>query len=136
NPAVKPRGTPPVAVRSGACSGRRSFRKCPSAPLARAGSAVRTRISVRGSCSLLGRLSRDWRRLVSRRRVMKLRGAEMSMGLGSVAARNRDVELGITPHTVLGDVQAGGLDVLLDPNPPQPLQRPEAAERGCEGEAA
>jgi hypothetical protein len=59
---------------------------------------------------------------------MQVRGAEMTVSLGSVAARNRDVELGIAPHAVLGDVEAGGLDVLLDADPPEPLQRPETAK--------
>src|SRR6266576_5531777 len=58
------------------------------------------------------------------------------MALRAVAARDRDVELGVTPHPVLGDVQAGGLDVLLDPDSPEALHHPEAAERGAEREAA
>ena len=61
---------------------------------------------------------------------------EVRVGLRAVPARDRDVELGIAPHAVLGDVQARGLDVLLDADAPQPVQAPEAAERGREGEAA
>src|SRR5437763_11756141 len=67
---------------------------------------------------------------------MRVREAEMAMALGPVAAGNRDVELGIAPHAVLGDVEAGRLDVRLDANPPEPVQRPERAVRGCEREAA
>src|SRR5919109_2093955 len=59
---------------------------------------------------------------------------EVAVRLGAVAARDRDVELGIAPHTVLGDVEAGRLRLLLDPDPPQALKRPEAAERGGERE--
>src|SRR4029079_8672037 len=47
-----------------------------------------------------------------------------------------NVELGVAPHAVLGDVQACGLDMLLHADSPEPLQRPEAAERGSEGEGA
>src|SRR5439155_23548383 len=65
-----------------------------------------------------------------------VRGAEMPVRLGAVAARDGDVELGVAPHSVLGDVEAGRLDVLLDADSPEPLQRPEAAERSGEGEAA
>ena len=36
---------------------------------------------------------------------------QVPVRLGAVPARNRDVELGVAPHPVLGDVEAGGLDV-------------------------
>ena len=52
------------------------------------------------------------------------------------AARNRDVELGIAPHAVLGDVQAGALGLFLDADAPEALHRPEAAERGREREGS
>ena len=42
---------------------------------------------------------------------------QVRVGLGAVAARDRDVELGIAPHAVLGDVQPGRLDLGLDPDP-------------------
>src|SRR5205085_12677875 len=61
---------------------------------------------------------------------------QMPMRLGAVPARNRDVELGIAPHAVLGHVQAGRLDVLLDADPTEPLHRPEAPERRAERERA
>src|SRR6476661_7438078 len=60
----------------------------------------------------------------------------MPVRLGAVPARNRDVELRVAPHAVLRDVQAGGLDVFLDADPPEALERPEAAERGRERESA
>src|SRR5204862_4886296 len=77
----------------------------------------------------------DRHRLWLTYRTVHVRHAEMPVRLGAVAAGNGDVELGVAPHAVLGDVQAGRLDVLLDPDAPQPLQRPEAAERRGEGEA-
>src|SRR5262245_43719693 len=57
------------------------------------------------------------RRRHGRRRGVRVRGArvsrpEMAMGLGAVAARNRDVELGVAPHAVLADVEARGFDLL------------------------
>jgi outer membrane receptor for monomeric catechols len=61
---------------------------------------------------------------------------QVAMRLGAVAARDRDVELGIAPHAVLGDVEALGLDGLLDADAPEPLHRPEAGEREREGEGA
>src|SRR5262245_5674622 len=61
---------------------------------------------------------------------------QVAVALSPVPAGNRDVELGIAPHSVLGYVQSRRLDVLLDANPPQVLQRPEAAERGGEREYA
>src|SRR5262249_53200258 len=39
---------------------------------------------------------------------------QVAVALGAVSPGNRDVELGIAPHAVLGHVQSGGLDVLLD----------------------
>ena len=48
-----------------------------------------------------------------RRRVSVLAvGAEVRMRLRPVAAGNRDVELGVAPHAVLGDVEAGRLRLL------------------------
>src|SRR5438105_4790305 len=61
---------------------------------------------------------------------------QVAVRLGAVAARDRDVELGIAPHAVLADVEAGGLRLLLDPDSPEALHRPEAPERGREGERA
>src|SRR4051794_10711279 len=60
----------------------------------------------------------------------------MAVRLGAVAARDRDVELGIAPHAVLGDVQAGRLHMPLDADAPEALERPEAAERSPEREDA
>src|SRR5215471_10513529 len=57
---------------------------------------------------------------------------QVAVRLRAVTARNRDVELGIAPHPVLGDVEAGRLDMGLHANPPEPLQRPERAKRGGE----
>src|SRR5207244_13327903 len=59
---------------------------------------------------------------------------EVTVAFRPVPARNRDVELGIAPHSVLGDVQPRSLDVLLDADAPETLHRPQAAERGGEGE--
>src|SRR5258708_6438737 len=52
----------------------------------------------------------------------------------AVAARDRDVELGIAPHAVLGNVQPCGLDVFLDPDAPDLVHHPEGPVRGREGE--
>src|SRR5262249_45160295 len=128
-------GPPRGVVRSAACSGRRSSRTRPSALRARAGWAVRTCTSALVSCGLLSRLT-DRHRLWRRDRTVRMRHAEVAVRLGAVAAGDRDVELGIAPHAVLGHVQPGRLDVLLDPDPPKALQRPETAERGGEGEGA
>ena len=56
------------------------------------------------------------------------------MRLGAVAAGHWDVELGVAPHAVLGDVEAGGLDLRLSPDPERSLHRPERGERRAEGE--
>src|SRR5437870_1492009 len=61
---------------------------------------------------------------------------QMTVRVRSVAPWDRDVELGIAPHAVLGDVQARRLDVLLDADAPHLVHRPEAAERRGEREAA
>src|SRR2546423_4407379 len=46
--------------------------------------------------------------------LMDMTGAEqVAVRLGPVAAGDRDVELRIAPHPVLGDVEARGLDVRL-----------------------
>src|SRR5438128_1531755 len=83
------------------------------------------------------RVSSGGFRLGGRRCGVPVRVAEqVAMRLGSVAAGDRDVELGIAPHAVLGHVQTGGLDMLLDADPPQALHRPEAPERSAEGECA
>ena len=51
------------------------------------------------------------------------RGApRCAVRLGAVAARDRDVELGIAPHAVLGDVEAGRLDVLVGADPDRHLE--------------
>src|SRR6266576_3304071 len=60
----------------------------------------------------------------------------MSVRLGPIAAGNRDVELGVTPHAVFRDVETGSLRLRLDADPPEPLHHPERSERGGEGEAA
>ena len=41
----------------------------------------------------------------------------MAVALRAVAARDRDVELGVAPHAVLRDVEAGRLHLGLDPDP-------------------
>src|SRR4051794_41569511 len=53
---------------------------------------------------------------------------EMAVRFGAVAARNRDVELGIAPHAVLGDVEPERLRVLLDPDAPDLVHPVEEAE--------
>src|SRR5207247_6297031 len=58
--------------------------------------------------------------------------ADVGVRLGSVATRNRDVELGVAPHAVLGHVEAARLGFLLDADAPQLLQRPEDPEGGAE----
>src|SRR5262245_56755131 len=44
-----------------------------------------------------------------------MRGAKMTVRLGPVATRHGNVELGVSPHAVLGDVQAGRLHLRLRP---------------------
>src|SRR5439155_23914974 len=61
---------------------------------------------------------------------------QVPVRLGSIAAGDRNVELRIAPHAVLRDVEAGGLGLLLDADPPEALHRPEARERGGERERA
>src|SRR5207244_11824030 len=61
---------------------------------------------------------------------------DVAVAVRPVAAGDRDVELGIAPHAVLGHVQAGRLGVFLDTDAPETLHRPEARERGRERERA
>src|SRR5437870_7705747 len=61
---------------------------------------------------------------------------QVAVRLGAVAAGDRDVELRIAPHAVLRDVEARGLDVLLDADPPEPLHRPQGTEGRGESERA
>src|SRR5436305_1441467 len=61
---------------------------------------------------------------------------QMPVRLRAVAARDRDVELGVAPHPVLVHVQPLRLDGRLDADAPDPVQHPEAAERGREHEPA
>src|SRR6058998_762562 len=70
------------------------------------------------------------------RRTVRVRGAEMPVRLGSVAARHRDVELGIAPHAVLADVEAGGLDLRLGADADRLVEDPEHRERRAERERA
>src|SRR5207244_8326499 len=44
---------------------------------------------------------------------------QVPVRLGSIAAGDRNVELRIAPHAVLRDVEAGGLGLLLDADPPK-----------------
>src|SRR5438067_6640107 len=60
--------------------------------------------------------------------------AEVAVGLGAVAARNRDVELGVAPHAVLVDVESLRFDARLDADPPDLVKDEEAPERAAEGE--
>src|SRR5690242_21841172 len=62
------------------------------------------------------------------------RMAEVPVRFRPVAARNRDVELGVAPHAVLVHVEALRLDGRLDPDAPDLVQHPEAGERGAERE--
>src|SRR5215208_1001523 len=61
---------------------------------------------------------------------------QVAVRLRAVAAGDGDVELGVAPHAVLADVEAGRLGLLLDADPPEALHRPEARERRAEGEGA
>src|SRR5450830_1097137 len=54
------------------------------------------------------------------------------MRFGSIAAGNRDVELGVAPHAVLVHVEALCLNLWRDPDAPDLLQRPEDGEAGAE----
>jgi len=56
------------------------------------------------------------------------RAEEMPVRLGPVSARNRDVELGVTPHAVLGDVESRGLRPLVGADAPEGLHHPETGE--------
>src|ERR1700674_5706352 len=69
-------------------------------------------------------------------RYVLVPGAEMAVTLGAVAAGNRDVELGIAPHTVLVHVETLRLDFGRDPDAPDLVQHPETAERRSERERA
>src|SRR5437868_6458560 len=73
-----------------------------------------------------------------RRRCVRMttERAEVAVRLGAVAPRHRDVELGIAPHAVLVHVEALRLDLRLDPDAPDLVQRPEAAVRTREDERA
>src|SRR5262245_9136055 len=62
--------------------------------------------------------------------------AEVRVGLGAVAARDRDVELGVAPHAVLVDVEADRLDLRLDADAPQLVHGEQRAERRAERERA
>src|SRR5262245_30590214 len=62
--------------------------------------------------------------------------AKMAVRLGPVPAGNRDVELGIAPHSVLVDVEAAGLDLRVDADSPRQLQGEKEEERGAERERA
>src|SRR5438046_2747643 len=44
---------------------------------------------------------------------------QMAVGLGAVSTRDRNIELRIAPHPVLGDVEPRGLHVRLDADAPQ-----------------
>src|SRR5215217_7427603 len=61
---------------------------------------------------------------------------QMAVRLRAVASGDGDVELGVAPHAVLADVEAGPLGLLLDTDPPEALHRPEAREGRAEGERA
>src|SRR6185295_12203986 len=67
---------------------------------------------------------------------VSVRKAEMTVGLGPVAAGNRDVELGVAPHAVFRDVQTGRLRLGLDPDAPHSLHHPQRAEARGERERA
>src|SRR5690348_11800160 len=71
-----------------------------------------------------------------RRMRMRMPEAEMPVALGAVAARDRDVELGIAPHAVLVHVEALRLDRGIDADAPHLVQGPEAAVRRAEDERA
>src|SRR2546423_4481020 len=86
------------------------------------------RTSVLASRGSRGRLVDGHRGVcVSVRRVRTVR-SEVAVRLGPVPARDRDVELGIAPHAVLGDVEARGLDVILDADAPELVHHEERAE--------
>src|SRR5829696_7864523 len=67
---------------------------------------------------------------------VRVRKAEVAVCLGPVPAGDRDVELGVAPHAVLRDVEARGLGLPVDTDPPHALERPERAERRAERERA
>src|SRR4051812_46460876 len=83
---------------------------------------------------LVAQSGRKLRGFCLRRRVAVHLPDQVAVTLGAITARNRDVELGVAPHAVLGYVEARRLHVLLDADPPQPLHRPETAERRRERE--
>ena len=68
------------------------------------------------------------------------RGGEttvVAVVLRPIAAGDRDVELGVAPHAVLGDVEPGMLSTSrLRPDPDRHLHHPEDGERGGERERA
>ena len=61
---------------------------------------------------------------------------DMPVLFGAVAAGDRDVELRIAPHAVLGDVQAGRLDLRLGADPDRDLEQQQHEERRAERERA
>src|SRR5262245_5577681 len=61
---------------------------------------------------------------------------EVAVRLRPVAAWARDGRLRVAPHAVLDDAEARRFDVLLDPDAPEPVQGPQAAERQRERERA
>jgi hypothetical protein len=60
----------------------------------------------------------------------------VNVRLGAVASGHGDIELRISPHPVLGHVEACGLHLRLGADPPERLQHEEDAERRQEGESA
>ena len=75
------------------------------------------------------------RRRVRRRRgrgscvLRRSRTDQMAVRLGAVAAGDRDVELGVAPHAVLGDVEPGLLDLGLGADPERDLEEEQDRER-------
>src|SRR6516165_2118379 len=64
-----------------------------------------------------------------------VRQPEMAVRFGPVTARDRDVELGVAPHAVLGHVETCRLDLRLDADAPQLLHHPQRPKRGRERES-
>src|SRR5690349_12618333 len=58
---------------------------------------------------------------------------QVAVAPGAVPAGHRDVELGVAPHAVLGDVETGGLGLLLDADSDRLLHDPERPEGRAEG---
>src|SRR6266851_5246754 len=76
---------------------------------------------------LEGDLARDHR--VGRRGLLlRDRQPGVAVLLRAVAARNRDIELGIAPHAVLVHVEALRLDFRRDADSPDLVHDPERAE--------